>query len=97
MKQARRSLIVVALLFLLFMLQQFDLIDPVINKLESIAWWVYLVVAGIIFSGYQAFSISRQDKEVDEEWVEQQGNVYMKRLDAEKKRRQSSKNPKAMQ
>lgn len=97
MKQARRSLIVVALLFLLFMLQQFDLIDPVINKLESIAWWVYLVVAGIIFCGYQAFSISRQDKEVDEEWVEQQGNVYMKRMDAEKKRRQSRKNPKAMQ
>ncbi|EST10504.1 sporulation YhaL family protein [Sporolactobacillus laevolacticus] len=97
MKQARRSLIVVALLFLLFMLQQFGLIDPVINKLESIAWWVYLVVAGIIFSGYQAFSISRQDKEVDEEWVEQQGNVYMKRMDAEKKRRQSRKNPKAMQ
>lgn len=97
MKQARRSLIVVALLFLLFMLQQFGLIDPVINKLESITWWVYLVVAGIIFSGYQAFSISRQDKEVDEEWVEQQGNVYMKRMDAEKKRRQSRKNPKAMQ
>ncbi|SFG91310.1 sporulation YhaL family protein [Sporolactobacillus nakayamae] len=96
MKQAKRSIIVVTTLFILFMLQQFGLIDPIINKLETVAWWVYLVVAGIIFSGYQAFNLSKQEKEVDEEWVQKQGNVYMKRISAEKKRRQSQKNPRAM-
>lgn len=74
MKQAKRSLFIVAALFILFLMQQFGMIDPVINMLESVAWWVYLVVAGIIFSGYQAFNLSKQDKEVDEEWVEEQGD-----------------------
>ncbi|WP_370645899.1 sporulation YhaL family protein [Sporolactobacillus sp. STSJ-5] len=96
MKQAKRSLFIVAALFILFLMQQFGMIDPVINMLESVAWWVYLVVAGIIFSGYQAFNLSKQDKEVDEEWVEEQGNVYMKRMDAEKERRRNRKDPRAM-
>ncbi|MCL1630702.1 sporulation YhaL family protein [Sporolactobacillus sp. CPB3-1] len=65
--------------------------------MERVAWWVYLVVAGIIFSGYQAFNLSKQEREVDDEWIEQQGNVYMKRINAEKKRRQDLKNPKTMQ
>lgn len=96
LKQTKRSLIVVGSLFILFLLQQFGLIDPVIEKLENVAWWVYLVLAGIIFSGYQAFSLSRQEKEVDEEWVQEQGNVYIKRMNAEKERRRNRKNPKAM-
>ncbi|MCO7176849.1 sporulation YhaL family protein [Sporolactobacillus kofuensis] len=96
MKQAKRSLVAVALLFLLFMMQQFGLIGPILDKIESVAWWVYLVVAGIIFSGYQAFHLSKQDKDLDEEWVEQQGNVYMKRIDAEKERRRNRKDPRAM-
>ncbi|RYL94503.1 sporulation YhaL family protein [Sporolactobacillus sp. Y61] len=96
MKQARRSLYAVALLFLLFMMQQFGMTDPVLTAMESVDWWVYLLLAGILFSGYQAFSFSRQDKEVDQEWVETQGNVYMKRIEAEKQRRHKGKNPKAM-
>lgn len=96
MKQARRSLYAVVLLFLLFMMQQFGLIDPILSQLEHVAWWVYLLIAGIIFSGYQAFSFSRKDKEIDEEWIEQQGDVYMKRIKTEKQRRRNNKNPKAM-
>ncbi|WP_100488938.1 sporulation YhaL family protein [Sporolactobacillus pectinivorans] len=97
MKQAKRSLYAVALLFLLFMMQQFGMIDPIISKLESVPWWIYLIIAGILFSGYQAFSLSRQDKEIDEEWNEQQGNVFIKRMNAEKEKRRNGKNPKAMQ
>ncbi|WP_438270981.1 sporulation YhaL family protein [Sporolactobacillus mangiferae] len=97
MKQARRSLIVVGALFVLFMMQQFGMLESILNNLERVAWWVYLVVAGIIFSGYQAFNLSKQEREVDDEWIEQQGNVYMKRINAEKKRRQDLKNPKTMQ
>ncbi|TGA99174.1 signal peptidase [Sporolactobacillus shoreae] len=97
MKQARRSLFAVALLFLLFLMQQFGLIDPVLSRMGSIPWWIYLVVAGILFSGYQAFSLSRQDKEIDDEWNEEQGNIFIRRMNAEKKKRRNGKNPKAMQ
>lgn len=93
MKQARRSVYAVVLLFMLFMMQQLGLIDPVLYRIESVPWWVYLLVAGILFSGYQAFSISKEDKEVDDEWLEKQGNVYMKRMKAEKERRNSNKDP----
>ncbi|GGL42908.1 sporulation YhaL family protein [Sporolactobacillus putidus] len=96
MKQVRRSLYAVVLLFMLFMMQQLGLIDPILSKIEGVAWWVYLLIAGILFSGYQAFSISREDKEIDDEWVEKQGSVYMKRMEAEKERRNRNKDPKAM-
>ncbi|MDD9149430.1 MULTISPECIES: sporulation YhaL family protein [unclassified Sporolactobacillus] len=96
MKQARRSLYAVVLLFMLFMMQQLGLIDPILSGIESVPWWVYLLIAGILFSGYRAFSISREDKELDDEWVEKQGNIYMKRIEAEKERRDRNKDPKAM-
>jgi hypothetical protein len=96
MKQARRSLYAITVLFLLFIMQQLGLIDPILASLEGIAWWVYLVAAGILFSGYQVFSLSQKDKEIDEEWNEQQGEVYIKRMRAEKERRQNGKRPKTM-
>ncbi|RYL93045.1 signal peptidase [Sporolactobacillus sp. THM7-4] len=96
MKQARRSLYAVALLFLLFMMQQFGLMDSLISKMEGIEWWVYLVIAGILFSGFQAFTISRQDREADEEWTEKQGEIYIRRMNAEKERRHPKKDSKAI-
>lgn len=96
MKQARRSMYLITLIFTLFMLQQFHLLGPAISHIESVPWWVYLVVAGILFSGYQAFTISKAEREVDEKWLEEQGEVYMKRIKAEKERRHAEEDPKAM-
>ncbi|WP_010630510.1 sporulation YhaL family protein [Sporolactobacillus vineae] len=97
MKQAKRALYAIALLFLLFMMQQLGLIEPVITKLLGIAWWVYLVIAGILFSGYKAFTLSKQDKEIDDEWNEEQGNIFIRRMRDEKERRRNKKHPGAMQ
>ncbi|MFX3618176.1 MAG: sporulation YhaL family protein [Sporolactobacillus sp.] len=96
MKQAKRSLIAVAVLFLLFIAQQFGVIDPILSRMGNVAWWVYLVVAGILFSGYQAFTLSKADKEIDDDWNEEQGDVYLKRMEAEKKKRHQSNKSKVM-
>jgi hypothetical protein len=97
MKQAKRALYAIVLLFLLFMMQQLGLIGPVLTKLLGIPWWVYLVIAGILFSGYKAFSLSKQDKEIDDEWNEEQGNIFIRRMRDEKERRRNKKHPGAMQ
>jgi hypothetical protein len=97
MKQAKRALYTVALLFFLFMMQQLGLIGPLMTKVVSIPWWVYLVIAGILFSGYKAFSLSKQDKDIDDEWNEEQGNIFIRRMHNEKEKRRNKKNPKAMQ
>ncbi|MDF2607614.1 MAG: SigE-dependent sporulation protein [Bacillales bacterium] len=52
-------------------------------------WWIYFVVAGIVFSGYKAITaFIEEDKEiVDERLIEHEGNYYMERIAEERKRR----------
>ncbi|GAF12264.1 hypothetical protein JCM19046_3232 [Bacillus sp. JCM 19046] len=44
-------------------------------------WWIYLLIAGIGFSGYMWVKTMRDENEVDQEWIEQEGNVYMERIE----------------
>ncbi|MFT8870717.1 MAG: sporulation YhaL family protein [Sporolactobacillus sp.] len=89
MKQMKRSLYAVAFLFLLFLAQQFNLINPIISALLATPWWIYLVVAGILFSGWKAFTLMHTDAQIDEEWNEEQGDVFVKRMHSERERRHS--------
>lgn len=84
-KGAKRSLAVIGGLVGLYVLKTID----VFSFLSSLPWWMYFVVAGILFSGYRFLIESRADKEADEEWIEEQGQVYMNRIDAERKKRSS--------
>ncbi|MGM0846378.1 MAG: sporulation YhaL family protein [Bacillota bacterium] len=53
--------------------------------------WMYLIVAGIFVSAYMAMKSAKEDREVENEWIEQEGEVYIKRMEDEKeKRRQLS-------
>lgn len=51
-------------------------------------WWVYLVLIGIFLSGYLSFKYSLEDKQVEKEWIEQEGNVYIERIQQEKEARE---------
>ncbi|MDT8862029.1 sporulation YhaL family protein [Alkalihalobacillus sp. MEB130] len=59
--------------------------------LLSSPWWVYFVVAGIVLSGYLAVKYSLEDKRTEQEWIENEGNIYMQRLEEERERRKISK------
>lgn len=89
MKRTKRSLFLIGVILTLFVLQQFHLLGPVIVQIENLPWWGIMVVLGILFSGYQAFTLSRKDKANDDKWVEEQGNVYIKRMEMEKAKRQA--------
>ncbi|KHF42053.1 hypothetical protein LQ50_01850 [Halalkalibacter okhensis] len=59
--------------------------------LLSSPWWVYFVLAGILLSGYLSIKYSLEDKRTEQEWIENEGNIYMQRLEEERERRKISK------
>lgn len=95
MKQAGRSLLAVTGLFILFMLQQLGWLDSILAGMQRVAWWVYLVVAGILFSGYQTVAAVRADREIDEQWNERQGEKYIQRMRTEREKRKKGKGSEA--
>ncbi|EDL63479.1 hypothetical protein BSG1_09773 [Bacillus sp. SG-1] len=61
------------------------------NQVMTLPIWVYFIVAGIFVSAYMAMKSAKEDREVENEWIEQEGEVYIKRMEEEKeKRRQPS-------
>lgn len=59
--------------------------------MELLPWWVYLVVLGIIISGYMVLYTSKKEEELDREFIEREGEVYMERLREERNRRAQEK------
>jgi hypothetical protein len=50
-------------------------------------WWIYACIIGILVSGYMAFKTSLQDKMVDEEFIEKEGQVYLDRIEQERQKK----------
>ncbi|MGD6891451.1 sporulation YhaL family protein [Bacillus sp. MYb209] len=55
--------------------------------METLPWWVYLVIIGIVLSGYMVLYTSKKEQEMDNEFIEKEGEVYMKRLEEEREKR----------
>ncbi|MFX3624150.1 MAG: sporulation YhaL family protein [Ectobacillus sp.] len=59
--------------------------------MELLPWWVYLVILGIIVSGYMVLYTSKKEQEIDREFIEREGEVYLKRIQEERERRAQKK------
>ncbi|KLV25638.1 SigE-dependent sporulation protein [Niallia circulans] len=53
----------------------------------GIPLWVVLVLGGIAISAFMAVKTGKEDRAAENEIIEREGEVYMKRLEEEKKRR----------
>ncbi|MCJ8005897.1 sporulation YhaL family protein [Lederbergia wuyishanensis] len=53
----------------------------------SLPIWVYLVILGIFSSAFMALKTAKEDKEIETEWIEKEGQVYIDRMEQEKERR----------
>lgn len=53
----------------------------------SLPIWIYFVVAGIFVSAFMAVKTAREDREVEQEWIEKEGEIFIKRMEEEKERR----------
>lgn len=86
MKQIQ-SVVGAAVIALLLIALMTDWLTPVIAALAATPWWVYLVGVGILFCAYQFIRTARKDSQADHEWAQEEGNVYIHRMEEEKKKR----------
>ncbi|MBP0726886.1 sporulation YhaL family protein [Bacillus sp. RG28] len=54
----------------------------------SLPIWMYAVVIGIFISGFMVVYTSRQEKEIDQEFIEKEGEIYLQRIKEERDRRE---------
>ena len=56
----------------------------------SIPMWVIAVAAGIVFSAFMAVKTGKEEREIEMESIEREGELYMKRLEKEREQREKS-------
>ncbi|MFZ7945306.1 MULTISPECIES: sporulation YhaL family protein [Bacillaceae] len=54
----------------------------------TIPIWIYAVVVGIVISAIMAIKTGREEREVERENIELEGEIYIKRLEREKEMRE---------
>ena len=69
-----------------------DWLTKSISFLATVPWFVYLLLAAIVFSGYQFVKLSREDYKTDQEWIEEEGNVFLRRIERDRERRAGGDN-----
>ncbi|WP_283248200.1 sporulation YhaL family protein [Bacillus sp. FJAT-50079] len=53
----------------------------------SLPFWVYFVIVGIFASAFMTIKTAKEDRELEREWIEKEGEVYVERMRKEKERR----------
>ena len=53
----------------------------------TLPFWVYLVVMGIFFSGFMAIRTGQKEREIDDVYIEKEGQVYIRRMEVEREKR----------
>ncbi|HLR81431.1 MAG TPA: sporulation YhaL family protein [Bacillota bacterium] len=54
----------------------------------DIPWWVFMMIVFIFFSGYMSYRAMRAEKELEQQFIEQEGKVYIERIKKERQDRQ---------
>jgi heme/copper-type cytochrome/quinol oxidase subunit 3 len=63
----------------------------------SIPWFVYVALFGVLFSAYMVIRTTREEKLEENSFIEQEGNVYIERMNEEREKRgKHIKKPEAM-
>jgi len=58
----------------------------------SIPWWVYVMIGFIFFSGYMAFRAMKAEYELEQQFIEKEGKVYIDRINEARKKREREGN-----
>ncbi|HET7628165.1 MAG TPA: sporulation YhaL family protein [Bacillales bacterium] len=56
--------------------------------LTHVPWFVYLIIAGILYSGFKFVRLAKEDYDADQEWIEEEGDIFMRRMKRERERRE---------
>ncbi|WNF37564.1 sporulation YhaL family protein [Bacillaceae bacterium IKA-2] len=74
--------------FVVFVARVVYLLTPIWAKIQVSPWWIYAIIVGILISGYLSFRYAKDEKELDERWIEQEGETFMEPI---RERRQNKK------
>jgi rRNA processing protein Gar1 len=55
-------------------------------------WWIYLIVLGIVISGYMFVRTTKKERELEQFYIEQEGKIYLEKIEQERKKRQLQEN-----
>ncbi|HET7616759.1 MAG TPA: sporulation YhaL family protein [Bacillales bacterium] len=88
MSKQAQGWITVAAIAVLMMILWTDWLSATYAFLTSIPWFVYLLMAGIVYCGYRFVSLSKEDHKADQQWIEQEGNIFIRRMNREKEKRE---------
>lgn len=53
----------------------------------GVPWWIIIVICFIFISGYMAFRAMQAERKLEQHFIEEEGNIYMERLEEERKKR----------
>ncbi|WP_106498104.1 sporulation YhaL family protein [Lentibacillus sp. Marseille-P4043] len=56
--------------------------------IAGVPWWVFMIILFIFLSGYMAFRAIRAEKKLEHQFIEREGNVYIERMEAERRNKQ---------
>lgn len=57
----------------------------------DIPMWVYAVAIGIIISAVMALKTGREERDVELDFIEKEGEIFMQRLEQEREKREEQK------
>lgn len=57
----------------------------------DIPMWIYAIVAGIVISALMALKTGKEERKVEHDSIEKEGEVYMERLQHEKELRKGER------
>ncbi len=90
-KVRKGILVILGVLFIISILQLTEIFSAVTAFASGLPWWVYFVLAGIIYSGYKSMTLTVEDRKVDQIHIEEEGKVYVKRMEDERERRKKAR------
>jgi Na+/glutamate symporter len=61
------------------------------SEVMDIPIWIYAILAGIIISAFMALKTGREERDLELENIEREGEVYIKRMEEEKEQRDVQK------
>ncbi|MBT2218219.1 SigE-dependent sporulation protein [Virgibacillus dakarensis] len=59
--------------------------------MAGVPWWVFMMILFIFLSGYMAYRAIRAEKKLEQQFIEREGNVYMERLEEERKQKEEQR------
>ncbi|SFP94710.1 sporulation YhaL family protein [Salibacterium halotolerans] len=58
--------------------------------ITAVPSWVLLSGLGIVFSGFMWWKTSQSEKEEEDRWIEQEGRVFIRRMEEEREKKRAS-------